>query len=135
MTATYSRTTGETVAGSPYTISATLAPAGVLGNYDITYNTAAFTIDKALVTATAGGGSSTYDGLAKTPAACVFSGLYTGSLSCADTPASVGPNAGTTVIVPAVSGADLVNFDITNVNGAYVIDKAATTTVVTCPRA
>ncbi len=31
MTATYSRTAGETVAGSPYTISATLSPAGVLG--------------------------------------------------------------------------------------------------------
>ena len=40
VTATYSRTAGETVAGGPYTISATLSPAGVLGNYDITYNTA-----------------------------------------------------------------------------------------------
>src|SRR5439155_18077818 len=45
VTATYSRAVGETVGGSPYTISATLSPAGVLGNYDITYNTAAFTID------------------------------------------------------------------------------------------
>ena len=44
VTATYSRTLGETVAGSPYTISATLSPAGVLGNYAITYNTAQFTI-------------------------------------------------------------------------------------------
>ena len=33
VTATYSRTAGETVAGGPYTISATLSPAGVLGNY------------------------------------------------------------------------------------------------------
>ena len=40
--ATYSRTAGETV-GS-YTISATLSPAGVLGNYNIVYNTASFTI-------------------------------------------------------------------------------------------
>jgi len=32
------------VAGSPYTISATLSPTGALGNYDITYNTAKFTI-------------------------------------------------------------------------------------------
>src|SRR2546428_2570898 len=44
VTATYSRTTGETVAGSPYTISATLSPAGILGNYDINYNTANLTI-------------------------------------------------------------------------------------------
>ena len=40
VTATYSRTAGETVAGGPYTISATLSPAAVLGNYTITYNTA-----------------------------------------------------------------------------------------------
>src|SRR5262249_4351823 len=44
VTATYSRTAGETVAGSPYTISATLSPAAVLGNYNITYHTANFTI-------------------------------------------------------------------------------------------
>ena len=44
VTATYSRTAGESVAGSPYIISATLSPAGVLSNYSITYNTASFTI-------------------------------------------------------------------------------------------
>ena len=43
VTATYSRTAGETVR-RPYTISATLSPVGVLSNYDITYNTASFTI-------------------------------------------------------------------------------------------
>jgi hypothetical protein len=42
VTATYSRLAGEN-AGT-YTISATLAPTGVLGNYNITYNTALFTI-------------------------------------------------------------------------------------------
>ena len=46
VTATYSRTAGETVAGGPYTISAALSPAAVLGNYTITYNTASFTIDR-----------------------------------------------------------------------------------------
>jgi hypothetical protein len=46
VTATYSRTAGETVAGSPYTISATLSPVGVLGNYEVTSNTAAFTISR-----------------------------------------------------------------------------------------
>jgi uncharacterized protein YjbI with pentapeptide repeats len=51
VTAVYSRTPGETVAGSPYTISATLSPAGVLGNYAITYNTANFTIEGFIATA------------------------------------------------------------------------------------
>src|SRR6185437_6638224 len=46
ITASYSRTAGEAAGGS-YAISATLSPAGKLGNYNITYNTAAFTIDKA----------------------------------------------------------------------------------------
>jgi hypothetical protein len=47
VTAAYTRTAGETVLGSPYTISATLSPTQVLSNYDITYNTASFTINKA----------------------------------------------------------------------------------------
>jgi hypothetical protein len=47
VSATYSRTAGETVNGGPYTISATLAPNGVLSNYLITYHTANFTITKA----------------------------------------------------------------------------------------
>ncbi len=38
VTAIYSR-----IAGGPYTISATLRPASVLGNYDITYKTATLT--------------------------------------------------------------------------------------------
>lgn len=47
VTAAYSRTPGETVAGS-YTISAVLAPTtGILANYNITYNTAPFTITRA----------------------------------------------------------------------------------------
>ncbi|MDI5889415.1 MBG domain-containing protein, partial [Flavobacterium yafengii] len=45
VTASYSRTSGETVLGT-YSISAVLSPTGVLSNYDITYNTALFTISK-----------------------------------------------------------------------------------------
>jgi hypothetical protein len=60
VTATYSRTVGETVAGSPYTISAVLSPAAVLGNYEITYNTALFTIKKRAITITADAKSKVY---------------------------------------------------------------------------
>jgi large repetitive protein len=58
VTATYSRTAGETVGGSPYTISATLSPSAVLDNYNIVYNTASFTIDKRPITITANPGQS-----------------------------------------------------------------------------
>jgi hypothetical protein len=47
VTATFSRTAGETVAGGPYTSTAVLSPTAVLSNYNITYNTAPFTITKA----------------------------------------------------------------------------------------
>ena len=60
VTATYSRTAGETVAGEPYTISAVLSPAGVLGNYTITYNTAAFTITTKAGVGDADAASKTY---------------------------------------------------------------------------
>ncbi len=45
VTATYSRAAGEAV--GTYTISATLSPAEVLGNYEITYNTGTLTINPA----------------------------------------------------------------------------------------
>ena len=60
VTANYSRTAGETVAGGPYTISATLSPAAVLGNYAITYNTASFTIDKKTASVTPNAASKIY---------------------------------------------------------------------------
>src|SRR5204862_1697808 len=60
VTASYSRAAGETVAGGPYTISATLSPSGVLGNYNITYNTANFTINQATASVTPDAASKTY---------------------------------------------------------------------------
>src|SRR5262249_9262894 len=58
--ASYSRTAGETVGGGPYTISAALTPAGVLGNYAITYNTASFTINKRTASVTPNAASKMY---------------------------------------------------------------------------
>jgi FtsP/CotA-like multicopper oxidase with cupredoxin domain len=46
ITATYSRTAGTSV--GTYTISASLSPLAALGNYNITYNTATFTISTAI---------------------------------------------------------------------------------------
>ena len=60
VTATYSRTAGETVLAGPYTISAVLSPAGVLSNYNITYNTASFTIEPQSASVTPNAASKTY---------------------------------------------------------------------------
>jgi hypothetical protein len=53
VTASFTRTPGESVVGGPYIISATLSPLDVLANYDVTYNAAPFTITPASLTVTA----------------------------------------------------------------------------------
>jgi hypothetical protein len=58
--ASYSRAAGETVAGGPYHIAATLTPAAVLGNYTITNDGADFAITKAPLTVTADNKSAQY---------------------------------------------------------------------------
>ena len=126
VTVTY---TNNVDAGTASASATYAASANHLGSTD----SKTFEILKAPVTATAGSGSATYDGLAKSPSACEVTGAYTGDLTCANDPASVGPNAGTYPIAPVVSGTGVTNFEISPVNGSYTIDKAPTTTVVTCP--
>ncbi|MGE4515076.1 MAG: MBG domain-containing protein, partial [Chryseobacterium sp.] len=60
VTAVYSRTTGES-AGN-YSISVVLNPAGALDNYNITYNTAVFTIERRPITVDAVTDNKIYDG-------------------------------------------------------------------------
>ena len=126
VTATYNRTAGESVAGSPYSISATLSPAGVLANYDITYSTAAFTITKkpALVTPTAGG--KVYG----TPDPDVLTGTLSGFLASDGVTASYSRTAGESVagsphlISATLSPAGvLANYDITYSTAAFTITK------------
>jgi len=131
VTATYSRTPGETVAGSPYTISATLAPAAVLTNYTITYNTGAFTISAATLTGTANNATrlfgaanpvltATYTGFVNGNTAAVL----TGTLTCVTTatPASApGP-------YPInCSGQSAVNYLVVYVPGTLTVTQAPLT--------
>ena len=61
VTASYSRAAGETVAGGPYHITATLsAAAGVLNNYNVTNVGADFSINRRNATWTTNAGSKTY---------------------------------------------------------------------------
>src|SRR6185436_17469349 len=102
-------------------------------NHSGSADSATFAIAKAAVTATAGGGSTTFDGSTHAPTACVVTGDYTGDLTCANNPASVGPATATTPIAAVVSGSGQDNFTITLVPGSYTIEAASSTTVVTCP--
>jgi hypothetical protein len=97
VTAIYTRVAGEAV--GTYTISATLAPAGVLANYTITYNTAVFTIrDFTIAVApasrTIGAGSTTTYTLTLTPLAGLTGPV---ALSCS----GYTPRANSCVVAPA----------------------------------
>ena len=48
---------------------------------------------------------------------CAVTGTYTGDLTCANNPASVGPDVGTFPIAPVVSGTGQANFEITLTDG------------------
>src|SRR5881409_2975105 len=124
VTASYSRTAGETVGSYP--ISATLAPAGVLGNYDITYNTASFDITKKAASVTpAAGQHKTYG-----DADPALSGSTSGFLAADGVTASYSRTAGETVgsytISAALSPAGLLsNYDITYNTASFDITKKA----------
>src|SRR6184192_1839513 len=124
VTASYSRTAGETV-GS-YTISATLAPAGVLGNYDITYNTASFDISKKAASVTpAAGQHKTYG-----DADPALSGSTSGFLAADGVTASYSRTAGETVGSYTISATlapagVLGNYDITYNTASFDITKKA----------
>src|SRR2546425_1765904 len=114
VTATYSRTAGETVAGSPYTISATLSPAGVLGNYTITSNTANFTITPKTASVTPNAASKTYGAADPT-----LSGTLSSFLAGDNVTATYSRTAGETVAgSPYTIGATL---SPTGVLGNYTI--------------
>ena len=131
VTATYGRTTGETVLGSPYTISATLSPAAVLSNYDITYNTAKFTINPKAASVTPNAANKTYGD--PDP---VFTGTLTGFLVADGVTATYSRTTGETVsgspytISAALSPTEVLsNYDITYTTAIFTIDlKAASVT-------
>ena len=137
VTAAYSRTAGETVAGSPYTVSATLSPAGVLGNYTITYNTANFTITAAAPTVAAVGGTFTYNGSPEaasatalgidhvTPVAGSFLFTYTGTGSSPYGPSTTPPSDAGSYAVAVVFTSSDPNYLNGSASTAIVINQAS----------
>ena len=145
MTATYSRTAGETVVGSPYTISATLSASGPpqhrgsgrqgkrllasdpLSNYTITYNTATFTITQAVLTVTAND-ATIPDGSPLPTFTASYSGfqfsdgvgVLSGSPSLTTT-APQNPPAGTYPINAAQGTLSAANYTFTFVGGTLTV--------------
>src|SRR5206468_860269 len=114
VSATYSRATGSNVGA--YHITATLAPAAVLGNYNITNTGASFTIDAKNATWTTNPNSKTYGDPDPNP-------LTTGSGSnfvaadnvTATYSRAAGSNVGTYHITATLAPATVLgNYNITN---------------------
>ncbi len=132
--ATYSRAAGETVTGGPYTISATLSPAGVLSNYNITYNTAQFTITAKAATVSPAAANKTYGDPDPT-----FTGTLSGFLAADNVTATYSRNVGDTVnggpytISATLSPANvLTNYNITYNTAGFSIGQAGTAVTINC---
>jgi hypothetical protein len=135
VTASYSRTAGETVGA--YVISATLAPANVLSNYDVTSNTATFNITKKSATIKAEDNGKSYGTaadptLSVTPSGFLATDLGTGKIIFTTT-RGAGESAGAYTITPAASdnGSGLLaNYTVTPTSGTFTIDRKALTITV-----
>jgi Bacterial Ig-like domain (group 3)/MBG domain (YGX type) len=133
VTATYSRAPGNSVAGSPYHITATLsANAGALANYTITNAGADFTIGLRPATWTTNPNSKVFGAPDPSP-------LTTGSGSGFVDPVTaaysrtIGEGVASYPITAALSGAPgvLDNYTVTNAGASFTITRAATTTAIT----
>jgi large repetitive protein len=126
VTANYSRTAGETVLGSPYTISATLSPAGVLSNYNVTYNTAAFTITPKAASVTAEDKSKTY-GDPNPVLTATVTGAVTGDTLSYALATTATQNSGVGGYSITVTPGLNPNYNVTPVSGTLTVTPATLT--------
>jgi hypothetical protein len=131
--ATYSRTAGETVAGSPYTISATLsanpmAPAAGLSNYNITYKTANFTITPASASVTPNANQQKVYGQPDPSLTGTLSGFLPSDNVTATYTRVAGQSAGTYLISATLSPSGVLgNYSITYNTANFTITPATLT--------
>jgi len=134
VTATYTRVAGETVTGGPYHITAMLAPAGVLNNYNITNMGASFGITPASLLITASSAATTYG------VPVVVVPLYQGFVNT-EGPTSLAPppSCGPTFTVTTAAGtypttcmgASDPNYNISYAPSSVTVSPANTNTMVT----
>jgi hypothetical protein len=131
VTASYSRTPGETVAGGPYSISATLnASAAVLANYSITYHTAQFTINKAAASVTPSAASKTY-GTADPALTGALSGFLPADNVTASYSRTAGETAGSYIISATLSPASVLgNYVVSDNTAQLTITQAGSGTAM-----
>ncbi len=131
---TVSVLTGVTTSGGSGTNAGTFThnASGTDENYELTFVDGALTIDKAVATVTANSDTVTYNGGAQIVSGFTATGLVDGEdtsvLDGVTTSGGSGTNAGS--YLHSASGMD-ENYELTFVNGALTIDKAALTVTAT----
>ena len=135
-TACTSSFAGVTCANSPASVGpdvggAAVAPiphvsSGIATDYTITPTNGSWSITALAVTVTGGSYSGVYDGSAHSPTACTSS--YVG-VTCANSPASVGPDVGAAAVapIPHVTGGVAADYTITPTNGSWSITPLTVT--------
>src|SRR5207302_6777079 len=118
VTATYSRSVGESVLGGPYHITAALAPAAALSNYAITNAGASFAINARPATWTTNAANKTYGDADLNP---LTTGTGTNFVAADSVTATYSRSAGETVLggpyhitAALAPAAALSNYAITN---------------------
>src|SRR5206468_2097650 len=130
LTATYGRVAGETVLGGPYHITATLGPADVVANYNITNAGAAFTINTRAATWTTNPNSKTYGDADPNPLTAgsgdflAADGVTATYARAAGETVLGGPYHITATLSPA---AVLSNYSITNAGASFTINTRPAT--------
>src|SRR5439155_10162618 len=121
VTATYSPAAGSNVGTYPGT--ATLAPPSVLGNYNITNNGAAFTIDPRPATWTTNLNSKAYGDADPSPLTTGSGNFLAADNVTATYSRAAGSNVGAYHITATLAPASVLgNYSITNNGAAFTID-------------
>jgi hypothetical protein len=105
---------------------------GPTANYNVTSNNGSWNITVRPVVLTAGNLNGTYTGSAQAPSACTSS--Y-GGVTCTNSPASVGPGAGSGSVtpVPSLLAGIAADYSFYPTNGTWTIAPATTVTNISCP--
>jgi hypothetical protein len=101
-------------------------------NYSVTSNNGSYSISPLTVTVTAGGYSGNYDGNIHAPVPCLSS--YAG-VTCANSPASVGPGVGNGTVTPVASVLTGMasDYTITSQSSPWSIIPAPSNLNISCP--
>jgi hypothetical protein len=137
VTATYSRAAGESVAGSPYHITATLSATGDLNNYNITNNGADFNINLRVAKWITNPNSKVFANPDPNPLTTGSGVNFLLSDGVSATYSRVageapGPYAITATLSAAVPGA-LSNYMITNAGSTFTITNVAPSNITVAP--